>query len=372
MNYPIYLDYAATTPVDSEVMRRMLPYFTEHFGNASSRFHAYGWQAEEAVDLAKKTIATEIDCQADEIIFTSGATESINLALKGVFENQNGHLITVQTEHKATLDAAKYIEEKGISVTYLDVNQDGNIDLDQLEASFNVETKLISVMQVNNETGVVLPISEIVKKAHEKGILVHVDMSQSFGKLAFPIDADLASFSGHKIYGPKGMGCLIVKKSVPISAQIHGGKHQRNRRSGTLNIPGIVGITEALRLTMRLKEEENARIENRKKDFEETILNELPFVSINGSGSQRVSNISNLCFHGLDGEELLMKLTKIAVSNGSACNSASTEPSYVLKAMGLSEEDSYGSLRFSLGRYTTEADMRNAADHVVEIVKKLC
>jgi cysteine desulfurase len=368
MNYPIYLDYAATTPVDARVLKEMLPFFTQHFGNAASRFHAFGWQAEEAVDEAKKKISDKLGCNVKEIVFTSGATESINLALKGVFEGAKGHLITVKTEHKATLDTASYLEENGNKVSFLEVDADGIIDLDVLNESITTDTKLISVMHVNNETGVVLPVSEIIKIAHEKGVLVHIDATQSIGKLPFPQEADLVSFSGHKIYGPKGIGCLIAKSNVVVSTQIHGGKQQRNRRSGTLNVPGIVGIAEAVSL---LDFEEDSKLEKLRNDFEESVLKALPNAKVNGLKADRVGNISNFTFSGIDGEELLMKLTKIAISNGSACNSASTEASYVLRAMGLSEQDAFSSLRFSLGKGTSKTDMGNAVDHVIETVKRM-
>lgn len=369
MNYPIYLDYAATTSVDAKVLEKMLPYFSEHFGNASSRHHPYGWQAEEAVDEAKSNISKILGCDSKEIVFTSGATESINLALKGVFESQKGHLITIKTEHKATLDTAEYLQNKGTEVTYLGVDKNGNIDLNKLDESILNNTKLISIMHVNNETGLIMPMDEIVDLAHRKGVLVHIDATQSIGKMRVPQNADLLSFSGHKIYGPKGVGCLIAKRNVKTSTQMHGGKHQRNRRSGTLNVPGIVGISEALKIVSDL---DVSVMESLRNAFEETLTKELSFLSINAKEGKRVSNISNVCFHGIDGEELLMKLTKIAVSNGSACNSASTEASYVLRAMGLSEQDAFSSLRFSLGKDTIKADMENAVDHVIETAKKLC
>ncbi|MFT4735447.1 MAG: cysteine desulfurase [Algoriphagus sp.] len=369
MNYPIYIDYAATTPVDERVLKEMLPFFTQHFGNATSRHHAFGWQAEEAVDESKKKIARRLGCATLDIVFTSGATESINLALKGVFENNHGHLITIKTEHKATLDTAEYLKGEGNSVTYLDVDGQGNLDLNELVKAIRPETKLISIMHVNNETGVVLPISEVLKLAHSESVLVHVDATQSLGKLPFPEGADLVSFSGHKIYGPKGIGCLIVKKEVNISTQTHGGKQQRNRRSGTLNVPGIVGLAEAVFL---LDIEENERLEKLRDLFEKRVLSELPNARINGQEANRIGNISNISFAGVDGEEILMKLSKVAISNGSACNSASTEPSYVLRAMGLSEQNAFSSLRFSFGRFTTERELVMAADHVIEKVKNLC
>jgi cysteine desulfurase len=369
MNYPIYLDYAATTSMDAKVLEKMLPYFSEHFGNASSRHHSYGWQAEEAVDEAKNSISKILGCDSKEIVFTSGATESINLALKGVFESQKGHLITIKTEHKATLDTAEYLQNKGMEVTYLGVAKNGNIDLNEIEESIQENTKLISVMHVNNETGLIMPVDEIIEMAHSKGVLVHIDATQSIGKMRVPQNADLLSFSAHKIYGPKGVGCLIAKKEVPLSSQIHGGKHQRNRRSGTLNVPGIVGISEAVSLLAKV---DVSAMESLRNTFEDTLTKELTFVTINAGGNKRVANISNVCFRGLDSEELLMKLTKIALSNGSACNSASAEGSYVLRAMGLSEKDALSSLRFSLGKDTSKTDMENATDYVIETVKKLC
>lgn len=368
MNYPIYLDYAATTPVDKGVLEAMLPYFTEHFGNAASRFHAYGWEAEEAVDLAKGKIAKKLNWRSDEIVFTSGATESINLGVKGVFKDFKGHLITFQTEHKATLDTADFLESRGVKVSVIGVSENGEIDLDELDKTIQPDTKLISIMHVNNETGVIMPVSEVIALAHKKGVLVHIDASQSLGKLAVPKDADLISFSGHKIYGPKGIGVLLAKKEVKLSAQIHGGRHQRNRRSGTLNIPSIVGIGEAVSKCNLGEIKAQVLL---KTDFEKELIKQLPCVKINGSKNDRIGNITNLCFKGLDGEELLMKLNKIAISNGSACNSASTEPSYVLKAMGLSGQDAFSSLRFSLGRFTTKEDMENAKDSVIETVKRL-
>ncbi|MCL4143396.1 UNVERIFIED_CONTAM: hypothetical protein GTU68_003688 [Idotea baltica] len=295
----MYLDYAATTPVDDQVLEFMLPYFNEHYGNAASRFHAYGWEAEELVENARKGIAQNLGCAANDLIFTSGATESINLALKGVFSDFSGHMITVQTEHKATLDTAEHLESKGVEVTYLVVDKNGQIGLEELEKAIRPKTKLVSVLHVNNETGVIADIDAIAEICQSKGILVHVDASQSLGKLPFPKGADLVSFSAHKIYGPKGVGVLVAKPNVDVSSQIHGGKQQH-------------------------------------------------------------------------GEDLLMRLHKIAVSNGSACNTASTEPSYVLKAMGLSDAAAYSSIRFSFGRFTTEEEMVMAAEHVIEIVKELC
>lgn len=370
---PIYLDYAATTPVDTQVLEAMMPYFTTNFGNSSSRFHAYGWLAEDALEEAKGIVSEVSGFSDKEIVFTSGATESINLALKGFIENfrESKHLITVKTEHKATLDTCEWIEKKGHKVTYLDVNANGQIDLNDLEKAIVPETVLVSVMQVNNETGIIQPLDEIIAIAKERNIRVHVDATQGVGKLQLPNEADLLSFSGHKIYAPKGVGILLVKKDTSLNSQIHGGKQQRNRRSGTLNIPGIIGIAEALSLAEKNRKEERLRISSLTKLLESSILDELQHVKTNGSDMFRAPGISNLCFKGLDGEELLMRMNKIAVSNGSACNSASTEPSYVLRAMGLSEAEAYSSIRFSLGRFTTLEEIKQTAEHVIEVAKDL-
>jgi cysteine desulfurase len=370
-NFPIYLDYAATTPVDPEVMEVMLPWFTEQFGNAASRFHAYGWLAEEAVDESKKSISKLTGYGTKEIIFTSGATESINLALKGFFEKHDfkGTVITPKTEHKATLDTAEYLENKGVRVHYLEVNRNGEIDLKTLDSLVEGEACLVSVMQVNNETGVMLPVNEIIEIAHRKGAKVHVDATQAVGKLPFIPSADMTSFSGHKIYGQKGMGVLLCKKEVELSPQIHGGRHQRNRRSGTLNVSGIVGLSKALELAESKREAEYDRLLKLTKRLEEGLLNVLENAEVNAFSTRRVPGISSICLKGLDGEDLLMRLTKIAVSNGSACNSASTEPSYVLRAMGKTEADAFSSIRFSLGRFTTEEEIEMAIQHLIETVK---
>ncbi|MGR3811110.1 cysteine desulfurase family protein [Jiulongibacter sp. NS-SX5] len=367
---PIYLDFAATTPVDPAVMESMLPWFTESYGNAASRFHAYGWLAEEAVDEAKKSIAKLSGFGSKEVIFTSGATESINLALTGFFEKLNfkGKLVTVQTEHKATIDTAHYLAEKGVEVVYLPVNEAGQIDLQELQSHLASNTRLVSIMQVNNETGVLLPVDKVIDLCKEKDIKVHIDATQGAGKLAIP-NADFVSFSAHKIYGPKGMGCLLAKKDIAFTPQIHGGKHQRNRRSGTLNVAGIVGLAEALKLAESKREKEHERLNNLTQLLENSLKSALDKVQINAEFSPRVPGISNICFKGVDGEEILLRMSKIAVSNGSACNSASTEPSYVLRAMGLSEADAFSSIRFSLGRFTTEEQIKTAVEHVIQTVK---
>ncbi|UBM57347.1 cysteine desulfurase [Marinilongibacter aquaticus] len=373
-NLPIYLDYAATSPLDSAVFEAMEPFLMRHFGNAASRFHAYGWLAEEAVDEAKATISKHSGFGTKEIVFTSGATESINLALLGFFENLDfkGRLITVETEHKATLDTAKYLQTKGLEVIFLAVDENGCLDLDEMESHFSGRSCLLSVMQVNNETGVVQPLEGILERARSKNVKVHVDATQAVGKLPLPCDADLLSFSGHKIYGPKGMGALLVKKEVALSPQIHGGAHQRNRRSGTLNVPGIVGLAKAFEMAERERENYVRHAESLSVQLEKGILENLDFVAqINGIGANRVAGITNILFNGMDGEEILFRMNKVAVSNGSACNSASTEPSYVLKAMGLSDAEAYSSVRFSLGKFTTEKDIAYTVEHVCETIKEI-
>ncbi|KPM48640.1 cysteine desulfurase family protein [Jiulongibacter sediminis] len=369
---PIYLDYAATTPVDPLVMEKMLPWFTSQYGNAASRFHAYGWLAEEAVDEARKSISKITGYSTKEIIFTSGATEAINLALKGFFEAKGfeGSLITPLTEHKATLDTAEYLQSKGVKVHHLPVNTNGEIDLEQLDPFLEGKDCLLSVMQVNNETGVILPVKEIIELAHQKGAKVHVDATQAVGKLPFLSSADMTSFSAHKIYGPKGVGVLLCKKEVELSPQIHGGRHQRNRRSGTLNVSGIVGVSKALQLAESKREAEFTRLKELSSRLENALLTAIENAEVNAAGASRVPGISSICFKGLDGEDLLMRMTKIAVSNGSACNSASTEPSYVLRAMGKSEADAFASVRFSLGRFTTEMEIEKAVKHVIETVNQ--
>lgn len=371
-DFPIYLDYAATTPLDPLVVEAMLPYLTEQYGNAASRFHAYGWLAEEAVEEAKKSISKITGYSQKEIIVTSGATESINLALKGFFEARSyrGTLLMPLTEHKASLDTAEYLKNKGVEVYYLAVNTKGEIDLGELKALLKEEGCLVSVMQVNNETGVMLPVEEIIEIAHQKGAKVHVDATQAVGKLQFISSADMTSFSAHKIYGPKGVGVLLCKKETELVPQIHGGRHQRNRRSGTLNVSGIVGVSKALELAEAQRESEFSRLQKLSKTLEEGLLGALGNAEVNAAGSQRVPGISSICLKGLDGEDLLMRMTQIAVSNGSACNSASTEPSYVLRAMGKTEADAFASVRFSLGRFTREEQIEKALNHVIEVVNQ--
>ncbi|MDZ7935794.1 MAG: IscS subfamily cysteine desulfurase [Emticicia sp.] len=377
MKYPIYMDYNATTPLDKRVLEVMMPYLTEHFGNSASRSHAYGWKAAEGIDTARQQIADLLGCNSKEIIFTSGATEAVNLAIKGVFEafrHKGSHIITVKTEHKAVLDTCQHLEKLGADVTYLDVDAKGNISLENLEKAIKKETILISVMAANNETGVIYPIKQIAEIAHQHGILFHSDATQAVGKIPINVledEIDLLNFSGHKLYGPKGVGALYVRKKLNIVAQQDGGKHERGMRSGTLNVTGIVGLGEAAEICQNSMNKEAERLSDLRNKLENGILEKLPFAKINGNIAQRLPNTTNISFGKIDGEQLLMNLNEIAVSNGSACNSASTEPSYVLKAMGLDDESAYSSVRFSLGRMTQESDIDLAISHVVSIVEKM-
>ena len=377
MKYPIYMDYNATTPLDKKVLEAILPYLTEHFGNAASRSHAYGWKAAEAVDTARQQVASLLTASEKEIVFTSGATEAVNLAIKGIFEafrHKGNHIITVKTEHKAVLDTCQHLEKKGADITYLDVDSEGNISLENLEKAIRKETILISVMAANNEIGIIYPIKEIAKIAHRYNILFHTDATQAIGKVpinVFKDDIDLLSFSGHKIYGPKGVGALYVRKKLNIIAQQDGGKHERGMRSGTLNVAGIVGLGAASEICQNTMHQEAIRLSDLRNKLEQGILENLPNTKINGSITYRLPNTTNISFGKIDGEQLLMNLNEIAVSNGSACNSASTEPSYVLKAMGLDDDLAYSSVRFSLGRMTEENDIDFAISHVAKVVEKM-
>ncbi|MDQ4140056.1 MAG: IscS subfamily cysteine desulfurase [Bacteroidota bacterium] len=379
MKLPIYLDNNATTPMDPRVLEAMLPYLTEHFGNAASRSHAFGWAAEEAVDFAREQVAALINCNPKEIIFTSGATESNNLAIKGVFEmyaSKGNHIITVNTEHKAVLDTCKHLEKLGAQVTYLKVNKEGLIDLNELEAAITPKTILLSVMYANNETGVIQPIREISTIAHKHGILFMTDATQAVGKIAVDVEADgidLMAFSGHKFYGPKGVGALYVRRKNPtvkITAQIDGGGHQRGMRSGTLNVPGIVGLGKACelcRLEMISDTERMVKLRNHL----ETELLKIEETQLNGSKEHRLPHVTNISFKYVEGEGLMMALKDLAVSSGSACTSASIEPSYVLKALGLSDDLAFSSLRFSLSRFTNTEQIDYAITHVRETVERL-
>jgi len=372
MKQPIYFDYSATTPVDPRVVDAMLPFLREDFGNPASRSHAYGWRAEEAVETARGDVAALVGADSREIVWTSGATESINLALKGAaqFNRERGrHLVSLRTEHKATLDTLRELERVGFEVTYLDVREDGLLDLDQLRDSLRPDTTVVSVMHVNNEIGVIQDITAIGQLCRERGIVFHVDAAQSTGKVAIDLaklPVDLMSFSAHKTYGPKGMGALFVRRKprVRIEAQIHGGGHERGFRSGTLPTHQIVGMGEAFRLARLEMAVENDRV-RMLRDRLWAGLSTMDEVFLNGHLEHRVPHNLNVSFAFVEGESLIMAIKEIAVSSGSACTSASLEPSYVLRALGRSDELAHSSIRFSLGRFTTEADV----DFTVQLLR---
>ncbi|AKQ47470.1 cysteine desulfurase [Rufibacter radiotolerans] len=379
MKFPIYLDNNATTPMDPRVLEAMLPYFTNHFGNAASRNHPFGWAAEEAVDYAREQIAALINCNPKELIFTSGATESDNLAIKGVFEmysSKGNHIITATTEHKAVLDTCKHIEKLGGQVTYLPVNSEGLIDLKELEAAITDKTILIAIMYGNNEVGVIQPIREIGQIAKKHGVLFFSDATQAVGKIPVDVEADgidLMAFSGHKMYGPKGVGALYVRRKNPrvkVTAQMDGGGHERGMRSGTLNVPGIVGLGKAAEVARLDMESDTKRIKAM-RDYLETELLQMEESYLNGNKEHRLPHVSNISFKYVEGEGLMMGVKDIAVSSGSACTSASLEPSYVLKAMGMSDDLAHSSLRFGLSRFTTQEEVDFAINHVKEAVTKL-
>lgn len=379
LKLPIYLDNNATTPMDPRVLEAMIPYMTEHFGNASSRNHPFGWAAEEAVDYAREQIAALINCNPKEIIFTSGATESDNLAIKGVYEmyaSKGNHIITATTEHKAVLDTCKHIEKIGGKVTYLEVNAEGLIDLDELEAAITPKTILLSFMYGNNEVGVIQPMREIAAIARKHGILFMTDATQAVGKIPVDVEADqidLMAFSGHKMYGPKGVGALYVRRKNPrvkVTAQMDGGGHERGMRSGTLNVPGIVGLGKACELCRLEMVQDTERIV-KLRDHLETELLKIEESYLNGSKEHRLPHVTNISFKHVEGEGLMMGVKDLAVSSGSACTSASLEPSYVLKALGLNDDLAHSSLRFGLSRFTTPEQIEYAISHVREAVEKL-
>ncbi len=380
MKFPIYLDNHATTPLDPRVLDEMLPYFRDHFGNAASRNHAFGWQAEEAVEKARKQIADLIGANPREIVFTSGATESNNLALKGVAEmyaERGNHIITAATEHKAVLDTAKRLEKHGCRVTYLPVRQDGLIDLDMLREAITDKTILISIMYANNEIGVVQPIREIGRIAKEKGILLHTDATQAVGKIPVSVIDDnihLMSLTAHKMYGPKGVGALYVRRKGPrvqVTSQMDGGGHERGMRSGTLNVPGIAGFGKAAELCKQEMAEESKRLGYLRDKLKDRLLAELDEVYINGSMEHRLPHNLNISFAYVEGESLLMGINDIAVSSGSACTSATLEPSYVLKALGAGDDLAHSSIRFGIGRFNTEEEIDYTAAKVTQVVRKL-
>ena len=380
LKLPIYMDNNATTPMDPRVLEAMLPYFTQHFGNAASRNHPFGWEAEEAVDYAREQVAKLIGADPKEIIFTSGATEGDNLGIKGVYEmyaSKGNHIITATTEHKAVLDTCKHIEKLGGEVTYLEVKENGLIDLAELEAAIKPTTILISIMYANNEIGVIQPIKEITTIAKKHGILFFTDATQAVGKI--PVDVikdgiDLMTFTGHKMYGPKGIGALYVRRKNPrvkVTAQMDGGGHERGMRSGTLNVPGIVGFGKACELCRLEMEADAARI-SVLRDKLETELMKLEEAYINGTPESRLPHVTNISFKHVEGEGLLMGFNKnIALSSGSACTSASLEPSYVLKALGLGDDLAHSSLRFGLSRFTTEEEVDYTIKAISETVLKL-
>jgi cysteine desulfurase len=380
MKLPIYMDYHATTPMDPRVFEAIKPYFMETFGNSASRNHSFGWEAEEAVEKSRKQIADLIGATPKEIVFTSGATESNNLALKGVAEmyaEKGNHIITAATEHKAVLDTCKRLEKHGIRVTYLPVQANGLVDLDMLKEAITDKTILVSIMYANNEIGVLQNMAEIGKIAKAKGVLVHTDATQAVGKVPVNVikdNIDLMSMSGHKIYGPKGVGALYVRRKSPrvqITAQMDGGGHERGMRSGTLNVPGIVGLGEACALCQAEMPEESKRMAYLRDKLRGKLESQLDEVYVNGTMEHRVPNNLNISFAYVEGESLLMGINDIAVSSGSACTSATLEPSYVLKALGAGDDLAHSSIRFGLGRFNTEEEVDYVADKVIDVVKKL-
>ena len=380
MKTPIYLDYHATTPVDPRVLEAMLPYFTEKFGNAASRNHAFGWVAEEAVEQAREQVGRVIGATGKEVIFTSGATESDNLAITGVaefYKEKGNHIITSPIEHKAVLDTCHALEQRGFEVTYLPVDKHGDIDLDQLRDSITDKTILVSLMAANNEIGTLHPLKEIGAICREKGALSHTDATQGVGHMELDVDAmniDLASYTAHKIYGPKGVGALYVRRRKPrvrLHPILHGGGHERGMRSGTLNVPGIVGFGKAAELMTAGGAREHAHLISLRDRLHQGITREIEQVHLNGHPTRRHPGNLNLSFAYVEGESMLMGISDIAVSSGSACTSASLEPSYVLRALGVGDDLAHSSIRFGLGRFTTEEEVDYTIRRVVEEVSRL-
>jgi cysteine desulfurase len=374
------MDYHATTPVDPRVLEAMLPYFTERFGNSASRNHSFGWAAEEAVESARTQVADLLGANPKEIIFTSGATESNNLAIKGaaeMYREKGNHIITCVTEHKAVIDTCKKLEKLGARVTYLPVQKDGRISLDELRAAITDKTILISIMTANNEIGVLQPVAEIGAIAKEKGILFHTDAVQAAGKVPFDVNqnkADLVSISAHKMYGPKGVGALYVRRRNPrvlLAEQNSGGGHERGMRSGTLNVPGIVGLGKAAAICQAEMVAETARLRRLRDRLSEKFHENLDEIYINGSMEHRLPHSLNISFAYVEGESLLMGINDVAVSSGSACTSASLEPSYVLKALGAGDDLAHSSIRFGLGRWTTEGEVDYVVEKLTNVVRRL-
>jgi cysteine desulfurase len=380
VHLPIYMDNHATTPLDPRVLEAMMPFLTTVFGNAASRNHSFGWEAEAAVDKAREQVAKLIGATAKEIIFTSGATESNNLAIKGIaemYKERGNHIITQVTEHKAVLDTCKRLEKYGYRVTYLPVKADGLIEIEDLKRAMDDKTILVSIMIANNEIGVVQPIAEIGKLCHERGVLFHTDGVQAVGKIPVDVNAmniDALSLSGHKIYGPKGVGALYVRRRNPrvqISGQIDGGGHERGMRSGTLNVPGIVGLGKACEIAGQEMKAETERLTALREKLRAKLEGHLDYVHVNGSMEHRLPGNLNVSFVYVEGESLLMGINDIAVSSGSACTSATLEPSYVLKALGLGDDVAHSSIRFGLGRFNSEAEVDYVADKLIDVVQKL-
>ena len=380
MKLPIYMDNHATTPVDPRVLEVMLPYFTEHYGNAASRNHRFGWEAEAAVETARQQIAKLINASPKEIVFTSGATESDNLAIKGVARacrHKGNHIVTLPTEHKAVLDPCQHLEQQGFGVTYVPVGPDGRVDPDDVKRALRDETILVTVMEANNEIGVLQPMAEIGRLCRERAILFHTDAVQAVGKVPIDVEAlgiDLLSISAHKIYGPKGVGALYVRgrnPAVELAPLIEGGGHERGMRSGTLNVPGIVGLGKACELCRQEMPEESGRLRALRDRLKEGIVSGLEGVSVNGSLEHRLPHNLNVGFSGIEGESLLVGMNDVAVSLGSACMSARREPSYVLKALGVSDERAQSSVRFGLGRFNTEEEVDYVINRVIETVTGL-
>jgi len=380
MKLPIYFDFQATTPLDPRVLEAMIPYFTEDFGNAASRSHAFGWKAEEAVETARGRIASLIGASPKEIVFTSGSTESINLAIKGVAEmyaEKGRHIVTSQVEHKAVLDTCKHLEKLGFEVTYLKPTKKGRVTVEMVEGALRPDTILVALLWANNEVGTLNPIREIGDLCHRKGVLFFSDATQAVGKIPVDVEkdhVDLLCLSGHKIYGPKGVGCLYVRRKNPrvrLVAQIDGGGHERGMRSGTLNVPGVVGLGKACELCQQDLAKDAAHTSALRDDFEKRLFAALDHVHLNGDPEHRLPNNSNLSFSYVEGESLIMGIKDVAVSSGSACTSASLEPSHVLRAMGVGDELAHSSIRFGFGRFTTKEQVDYAVEHVVQAVKRL-
>ncbi|HSB13505.1 MAG TPA: IscS subfamily cysteine desulfurase [Bryobacteraceae bacterium] len=380
MTKPIYMDNHATTPIDPRVLEAMMPYFTGKFGNAASRNHSYGWEAEQAVEKARQQIARLIGASPKEIVFTSGATESDNLAIKGVagmYAEKGNHIITVPTEHKAVLDTCKRLQKHGYEITFLSPGRYGIIDLDELRGAITDKTILITVMHANNEIGVLQPIREIGKIARERGVLFHTDATQSVGKVPVNVNddnVDLMSISAHKMYGPKGVGALYVRRKNPrvqLTCQMDGGGHERGMRSGTLNVPGIAGLGEACAICQQEMAKEAIRLSDLRDKLKAKLEGGLDEVFVNGSMEHRLPNNLNMSFAYVEGESLLMGINDVAVSSGSACTSATLEPSYVLKALGVGDDLAHTSIRFGLGRFNTEEEVDYVAARVIEVVKRL-